>query len=195
MLKNNMNPFKVMIITCWILLILAFICKLFGANWFEPSIDNAKFIKFCNWLDNHWQIYIISTLVYVPATYLIYLTITKQYAYKDLWTCILLIPCSYLKDGNYILIILGFILELIVIAIIPMIKLKHKDKLRILFILDLIFMFQLMSNITKIYTWNLKNTSSLVSIILSIDYYILIILMYLYSIKEVKKNEMGNSIV
>jgi len=180
------NQYKVMIITCWILLGLAFICKLLGANWFEPSVDSEKFIKFCKWLDNHWEVYILTTAVYIPATYLPYLAITEQKMFKDFWVCLILLPCSWLKDQTFILIILGFILELTVLVIIPMFKLKCKKKIRILVGLVLISIFQIISTLTKIWTWHLANQTILIELLVSIDYYIMIVLYFLYSLKKGK---------
>lgn len=178
------DPYKVLIITCWILLILALLCKLFGANWFEPAVDSNRFTKTCEWLDKHWEVYIITTAVYIPATYLPYLAMTEQRLFKDSWVCIILLPCSYLKDQSNFLLILGFILELTVLVIIPMLKLKCKKKLRVLVGLLLISLFQLISIATRLWTWNLSNQTLLVDLIMSIDYYIMLILYFLYTLKR-----------
>ena len=185
------KAFLVVIITCWILLVLALICKLFGANWFTPAIDSERFINFCTWLDNHKVVYIIvATIFYVPSTYLYYLAVTNQKFGKDLWIILLFIPCAYLKSNsaNKILLIIGFILEVIFLIVIPLLKLKGKQKFRVLIGLGLATVFQLISILTRLYTWNLANKGALVGIIFNIDYYIMLILCYLH-IRYAEKNK------
>ena len=174
----------VVIITCWILLILALIAKLFGAKWFTPMFDSQSFIDFCTWIDNHKIVYlIIATLFYIPSTYLYYLAVTQQNVGKDLWIILLFIPCSYLKSNqnNKVLLILGFVIEFLVIILIPLLKLKGKKKFRVLIGVLFLVAFELITIFTRIYTWNLVNKGSLVGIILNIDYYIMVLLYYLHN--------------
>ena len=42
---NKFNKLSVLIVTCWILLLIALTLKLFGLNWFEPATDNQTFIN------------------------------------------------------------------------------------------------------------------------------------------------------
>ena len=178
----NKRAFLVVIIACWVLLILALIVKLFGVNWFTPAIENERFVSFCNWLDNHRAVYIIiATILYIPSTYLYYLAVTNQKIGKDLWVIILFSPCAFLKSdsSNKVLLIIGFVIEFAIMIIIPLLKLKGKQKFRVLIGVALLIAFQLISNFTKISDWNLANKGSLVGMILTIDYYIMIILYYL----------------
>ena len=185
------KAFLVVIITCWILLVLALICKLFGANWFTPAIDSESFINFCAWLDNHKIVYIIvATILYMPSTYLYYLAVTNQKIGKDWWILFLFIPCAYLKSNsaNKVLLVIGIVLEILTIIVIPLLKLKGKEKWRILIGLVCLIVFQLISILTRMFTWNLANKGALVGIIFNIDYYIMLILYYLH-IRYVKKSK------
>lgn len=171
------NKYKVMITSCWVLLIICFVLKIFGANWFEPVLTDGNFVEFCNWLDNNWAKYIFSSIVYVPSSYLVYLCLTKQKLGKDLWLIILLIVSSILK-WNFVII--STVIELSTMILIPLIKGKFKNILWVLIGNLLIILLQLVSLFTRTLGFNLSSDSMLIGFIMQIDYYIMIILYYLY---------------
>lgn len=179
------NIYKVLIESCWILLIFCFALKLLFGNLFAISVESQNFIAFCEWLDTHWLKYIIATIVYVPSTYIFYLCLTKQKIFKDLWIIILLIFSSLIKwRFEYI----GVIIDLFVGIFYPLIKGKGKNWKWILIGNITIVLFQQVSLLTKNLGHHLESTSMLIGLVYSIDYYIMLVLYYLYIIqrKELK---------
>lgn len=171
------NIYKVLIESCWILLIFCFALKLLFGNLFAISVESQNFIAFCEWLDNHWLKYIIATIVYVPSTYIFYLCLTKQKLFKDWWIILLLLPNSYFKDNIYYL---GLGIDLFVGIVYPIIKGKGKTWKYVLFGNVLIFGFQLISLLTKNIGFYIDNSSMLIGLIYQVDYYIMLVLYYLY---------------
>lgn len=176
------DKYKILIISSWIVLIICFAIKLFGGNWFEVMVENQNFINACNWLDSNLiALYSISTLTYCASMYLIYLSLTKQKIKSDLWILLVMLPGSILKG---FVPILGLIIDISIWFLIPLIKYKFKNWKRVIIGNILIVAFQLISLFIRNIGWNLDNQSSLLSLIMMIDYYIMIILYYLYTNRE-----------
>lgn len=176
--KCKNNHIFALICSFWLVLIIYFIVKLLGGNYFNVICENQKFIDFCNWLDNSWMKFVVSTIVYCFGNYTIYLAITKQRYFKDYWVILILLPASIVK---YYFGAIGMIFDLLSLIIIPLIKSKGKLWLRIIVGIILICLFQQLSLITKDIGNYMPSESVLVSSILTIDYYVMIILYYLYS--------------
>ena len=174
---NEKQKYETLIISCWVVLIACFLIKIFGGNWFEIICENQNFINICEWLDGSWVKYIVATLVYASSSYLIYLCLTKQKLLDDWWILLILIPAPLLKDK---IAILGWLIDISVWIVIPLIKGKFKNWLYVLIGIALIIAFQFISLLTKNITINLTNEPSLVALIMQVDYYIMIILYYLY---------------
>ena len=174
---NEKQKYETLIISCWVVLIACFLIKIFGGNWFEIICENQNFINICEWLDRSWVKYIVATLVYAPSSYLIYLCLTKQKLLDDWWILLILIPAPLLKDK---IAILGWVIDILVLILLPLIKGKFKNWLYLLIGIGLTFAFQLVSLLTKNITINLTNEPSLIALIMQVDYYIMIILYYLY---------------
>lgn len=172
------NKYKTLIISCWVVLIACFLIKIIGASNFEIVSTNDNFIKICNWIDKSWVIYVVATLVYVPSTYIMYLCFTKQKLFNDWWIILLLLPASLLKNK---IAVIGWIIDLSVLIVIPLIKGKFKNGLYVLFGNILIIAFQFISLLTKNINFHLTNEPTLIALIMQIDYYIMIILYYLYT--------------
>lgn len=180
------NKYKVLITSCWVLLTVCLAIKLFGAELFTIVCENEKFIRFCDYLDNNVvPKYIFATILYIPSTYLIYLSMVKKKIGEDWWLCLIALPCSVCK--GYVPI-LGTVLELSITILIPLLRTKFKVWRRIIVGLVLIFGFQIISLVTKdIGGLYLNDDSMLICSILLIDYYIMVGLYYLYSNrKEIK---------
>lgn len=180
------NKYKVLIMSCWALLAVCLVIKLFGAELFTIVCENEKFIRFCDYLDEHIIAkYVFSTILYIPATYLVYLAMVKREVPKDWFVIILCIPCSFMK-ANYPII--GMIYELILMIVLPLVTTKGKRWKQIILGVALVFVFQIISmlirNIGELYIYN-ENT--VIGYMLLIDYYIMVGLYYLYSNrKEIK---------
>lgn len=171
------DKYKLLIVSCWVVLIACFLIKILGGNWFEIICENENFINICDWLDGSWFKYVVATLVYAPSSYLIYLCLTKQKLLDDWWILLILIPAPLLKDK---IAILGWVIDLFVLLLMPLIKGKFKNWLHVLVGNVLLIGFQFVSLLMKNININLTNEPSLFALIMQIDYYIMIILYYLY---------------
>lgn len=181
------NKYKTLIISCWVVLIVCFLIKIIDPSNFEIICNNDNFIKVCEWLDNSWAKYIVSTLFYVPSVYIIYLAMTNQKIGDDKFLLLVLLPVSYLK-ANFTTI--GLIIDIFIWFILPLLKFKFKNWKRVLLGNVLILAFQFISLMTRNIGGYLLPDSLLTSIIVSIDYYIMLVLYYLYTRRECEKHGM-----
>ena len=176
------TPFrlKVLIIVCWIAYITCLIIKLCGGNRFEIATSNETFIAICEYIDNNlWLKAAICSIFYVISAYLIYLCLTKQKLFKDWWMIFVLFAFSLINiyfNNTYV----NIIISLITLILIPIIRNKGKHRFYVIIGCLLVFLFQLISLITRNIGWNLDNQSTLVGMIFQIDYYIMLIIYYLY---------------
>ena len=173
---------KILLYACWAVLIAYFLIKMLGGNYFEIACENERFIAFCNWLDNNLVAkLVISTITTTTSNYLIYLSITKQKIGKDWWIILLCLPISIIK--HYISV-LGLIMDLSIMILIPLLKYRFKNILRVIIGNVLVLLFQVISLITKNIGLSLPTEYSLIALIYMIDYYLMIILYYLYTHKK-----------
>lgn len=189
---DKLKILKRLIIVIWITLIACFIIKMFGGNYFEIFTTNEKFIKISNYIDNHlfikYTIYLIINLI-TNTLYLLAVCGKKRFTIKQLLIIFpILITFYFLKLWNSKI---GLVTDLLQAFILPLFFIKFKKWYRIPigFILD--FIFQLITLLTK--NLGLINISIeesfLINIIWCIDYYIMLIIMYLYSIQLQLKKE------
>lgn len=178
------DKYKVLIISCWSLLLVCFAINLFGANLFDIVCENKKFIKLCNYIDNSmfWKISINCVIALILDS-LTLLAIMKYKMYSKTLGLIV-IPMIILSSIFYwYLPILKTILEIIFMIVIPLIyKVNWK---RIGLGMILIILFQQISLFTKnIGGIFLDSNNTLISFIMYIDVFIMLMLYYLYANKE-----------
>lgn len=194
-----MNKKKVLtrlIVLCWLTLIICFVVKLLFGNYFAIELNNEKLIIISNFIDDNIWIKNIIYLIINLFTDMIYLLIVcdrNSFSKKQLIILILILIVLYIPKifNNEMLSIIG---DCIQAFILPIFFLKPKKWYRIPlgFILDL--GFQYLSLITKnIGLKDVSNENFFIAIIFMIDYYIMLILIYLYCNqfrikKEVKNN-------
>lgn len=178
------NPCKVLIKTCWCLLIICCFIKLLGFNLFEPIATDKNFILVCNFIDNNVIVkYILYCIIAIFLHSLCILAILKQKFYdkKQIFIYIpLIITMSLISWYNStISTILNFLFYLL-----PIFK-QPKKWYRSIIGIALILLFQIISIITKnIGLWNLNEESAFVTLILQIDAVIMSLLYYLYNNKD-----------
>ena len=176
------NPFKVLIITCWILLLLCCIAKLFGANWFIASTNNQNFLDFCKYIEETFWFYIFTAIFNIVTCGIYYMAVLKQNK-PDLRWLIPLIIYAILKSIFYKQKILFFILDFVMTLGLPLL-LDHKRWLWIIIGVALTFAFQYISMFLKLDNYNIFSENAFVSMVLSIDYIIMLLLYWLYSIRN-----------
>lgn len=183
------NPFKVLIIICWILLILCCVAKLFGANWFIASTDNQRFIDVCNYIDEtKWLRFILRMSLNIFSCSLYYMAILKEkkLTLNSLKWLIPLVIYATLKNIFSDMLTLFIILDFIMMLGLPI--LIKRDKETIIWTIVgcvLTTLFQLISMWLKLDKYSRFDEVTLVNLILNIDYYIMMILFWLYRIRKV----------
>ena len=178
------DHYKILIRTSWVVLICCSLIKIFGGNYFEIAVQNEKFISICNYVDNNlWLKKILAAIMYMVSTYT-YLCIALKEKHIKLKHSLLLMPLMFTKTflGWYYPIV-AFILDIFILFIIPVIINKKLKWNIISFIL--LNVFQLISLLTKNFSIdNFNNNLFLVQTIYQIDFYIMLILYYLYTFKK-----------
>ncbi len=200
-----MKAVKRAIILCWIMLIVCFIIKLFGGNWFEIICNNEHFVYVCNYLDKHLiPNYAIAFVLYISSTYLVVCAccLTSKPNLKQFFLIIIVIFVVWATQ--FITMTVKSILEIIMFLLLPFFvsclsigfnnwktALKGNWYKGIIGYV-LVLLFQLLSLITKNIGIKITDSSTLITFILMIDYYIMVMLYYLYVLLKTKKEKNKN---
>lgn len=181
---SKMKVLRKGIFISWGILILCMIVKLLGGNYFEIAVNNKNFISVCNFIDNSFILkYGLRYLSYLFVMMTISLAlIDRKTSKKDRLIWILILIC--ITSTRAINLYLGSILDILYFIVLSYIY--DKKILKGAFAPLLMTIFQSISLITRNLGIQVVESNSLTEIILSIDYYIMIILYYLYS--EVRRS-------
>ena len=178
------DRYKTLIISCWAVLLCCFVVKLLGGNFFEIVCENEKFIKFCEYCNTGIMYWVISIIAYTFSGTITFMAICKTEKPKLLFiicnVLFTIIKLIFINFSQYM-----FIVELIYFIIVPIIYNKKFWKRAIIGEI-LVIIFQVISLIIKNVGIKIINNDLLIGLIFSIDYYIMLILYWLYSIKEEK---------
>lgn len=176
---------KRMIILCWVILAVCFVVKIFGGKFFNIVVNNERFISVCNYIEYTFWYYIVGFVFYYANGLFILLAmkreltlIDKELLFYSLFTIILFaIQYAFKYIGFLEISIIITIIRCIIIPILVF-KVKIKDVI-VINIFDIVF--QLTSSFVK--NIDITNTiyeTAMVGLIFLIDYYIMILLLYLY---------------
>lgn len=187
-LKFYSSPYGMLIVVSWAVLLLCLIIKLFGGNWFELWWENKNFINFCNYVETKtWLKMVIACLISLITTYpLIAIIYNKnKFSKKGIILYVLIVVVKSII-GWYIPII-STILDVIVLIIIPFIITKNWK--RILVANVFVILMQLISILLRNVSFVFNHQNTLIqNYLIQIDYYIMILLFYLYTFKR-KENK------
>ena len=176
------------IITCWVLLIICFIVKICGGNFFNISCNNARFVNFCNYIDKTIIKYVMYYISFITQTILMYRLInpigfvTKRKHILFLIICSV-IWCLKLLIENINLKIPLFLLDIIdLIAMFVLLYSFTKKFKRTIIAIMLLFIFTFISAITKnIGLSGVITDSYFITTCFIIDMYIMLILACKYA--------------
>lgn len=187
----NKRVLKTCIIICWCLLAACMIFKLCGSRVFEIAVTNQRFIDACNWLDGDgiYAKYILAGVMSITSTTL--LMLSASFTSKPNWKQMVLILCSVIPIWfvKVFFAKIGFILDCISIIVVPAIISKKWWAGFVGLILNVAFQVASMY-IRGIDVANIFATNTILSLIFSIDYHIMIALYYMYTIAiKTKKKE------
>lgn len=198
-MKNLISKFKafygttygMLIVISWVVFLICLIIKLLGGNWFELSTDNTRFIAFCNFVDNtQWLKMILACCIYLITTLPVLLILLNEPKLKPR-NCAIFIPLMICKSVvSWYSVVISYILDFVIIILLPLILKRFKNWKIVIFGNILVFVFQcitlLTRNIGVKMGFNINNTF-LVQMIFQIDYYLMILLFYLYYFKNKNK--------
>lgn len=175
------NKYKVLIISCWSLLIVCCLFKLFGANIFIVGVEEGNFKLVCEFINNNIIIRsICNILMNIIGSGFYYMAVLKDKRPRLKWFMPLIVY-AILKQvfrENYSSIF--FILDFGMTIGLPII-INYKKWKSILLGCLLTLIFQILSMFLKLDNFVMFDENFLIGTILSIDYYIMLILYYLYS--------------
>lgn len=183
------------IVTCWILLAICLIIKIFGGNFFNIVCENEKVIWLCNYIDNSWIYSLIAYFTFTSTSLMLLLIIRddKRFFTKNTllfwifvslyWVFKLMIELGYIIINIHIITVLDLVILFVALWI------ASKHPIRSLCVIILMYVFTFASVFIK--STGISNSvsdSALVGLIFLLDYYIMLTLTLLYSIK-MKKEE------
>lgn len=187
------------------MLIACFIIKLAGGNWFEVAFNNKHFISICQYIDTHLVLnYLIAFPIYAIPAFIAYMacSMTTKPNIKQflLMFCFIIVSWASQFISPYIKFILealGFVIIPFCVQMLNKNRLPWKQTLKRTWYLGFIgctltFIFQVLSLITKNIGLRLVEENSLLSWILMIDYYLMVVLYFLYVKLKQKKEEQAN---
>lgn len=186
---NNQEKMKLLkrtIYLCWGALILCFIVKLLGGNYFEIIATNEKFISLCDWLEYHGLNDVIKAVFYCFNLGIL-ISIFSRSEFKSFTLKFFIISIciiSWVIKRQFALI--GAVIETALMLILPMfISKEKKSKTFVASIIGylLVNVLQLVSLFVKNIDSMIVKENFIIGLIFQIDYYIMIILYYLYYVK------------
>lgn len=187
----NKKAIKTCIIICWCLLAICMIFKLCGSKVFEIAVTNQRFIDVCNWLDGKgiYAKYVLAGVMSITSTTI--LMLSASFAPKPNCKQLTLILCTVIPVWFVKVFFskIGFILDCVSIIVIPAIISKKWWAGFVGLILNILFQVASMY-IRGLDVGNIFATNTILSLIFSIDYYIMIALYFMYTIAiKTKKKE------
>ena len=187
------DKLKYAIIASWCVLAFCFIIKLLGSNVFVFVCTNEKVIALCNFIDKTFLLYITNFALFYFGTFYYYKAVLKEKVLtrRTKYIHLVLLGQYFIKLLIQFLIpaeaqlLLVLIFDTTIFILAPII-LKRDVWKRALFGIVLLYDFQLVSMFIRNLGIHFAVSSTLLVAMFSIDYYIMILLYYFYSIKEKK---------
>lgn len=178
------------IITCWVLLIICFIVKICGGNFFNISCDNEMIISICEFIDKSFVKHILHFVMFIFSSYMLIKIVNPEIKFKSKQNIISfilliivfiikkLIEFKIIKLPIWVIDISDFMLLFIILF------LNSRKVLKSIIAILLLFVFTLISTLTKNIGFSQIITDSfLINSVFMIDYYIMLVLTALYSKK------------
>lgn len=183
------NKYGSLIYVSWLVLIGCFVVKIFGLNIFELGSENSILVRICDFIDeNMWLKMVLANIICLISSYFILCIMlnTKRLNVKQLIVFLpLLIAKSLISWYNsFISLILDIIIMLGITTIF------NKNFLRNIVCFSLVLGFELITIMLRNLSFDF-NTSNcfLKQVLYQIDYYIMILLFYLYNFRKEKNKE------
>ena len=190
------DKYKVLIISCWAVLIVYCLIKVLGGNYFELMSSSDNFIAISSYIDNHiWLKRTIACINTIITGYLVLCAVIKEKYLKWYYT-IIFVVLSIIKsliqwDYKFI----GYIIDIIGMIIFPILinnKMRWFSRItRPIAGSALMLSFQFLSMfLANIALFKFNALGTLEALLYSLEIYFCIILYYLYA-NNGKENKDG----
>ena len=173
---------KITIIVCWIVLGLFWCLKLFGGNFFELIVGNDNFIKFSNLAQSGILRYVLSLITISISNYLFIGAITQQFSFKgkNLYVVIFCIVSMWFITNFVEVPIIKMFYGYAIFVIIGIVSQQGYKRLFGLLAIVSELTFTILSLLIRNMSIDVQS-NYMMTVILSIDVYIMVALYYLYS--------------
>ena len=172
---------KITIVLCWLSLFSFWAIKLFGGNWFEIMVENENFVKFSKTVETTWLRYVSIFITTAISNHLTFCAIAERFALKGkqlaflitsdiaIWFVVSFVNIELLKMYFAYILIVSFSL------------IYQKGWKKIYGFMAIVFetIFTLISMLTRNIPIELVY-SFFIGAILSIDFYLMYAIYYLY---------------
>ena len=191
------KKYKALITSCWVMLFACWLFTIITIKYIPIWCENEKFIEVCSFIDNNIVIDLITRFLmyYFNWLFIIYAVLRKPIKHK-LWLWSLIIFGFWLLKTIFIEIPIINYLDFAMV--IPLIIAQPKKWYRAIIGIALFFVFSLLCSLIKIGVFDNDIFSmfpTALTIIYSIDIYIICILYYGYEMKGEISNEQQISIL
>ena len=183
------TTYGMLIVLSWVVLLICLIIKLLGGNWFELGTDNEKFIAFCEYVDTNQVLKrILACIIYLFTTLPILCILLNEQKLKPR-NCAIFIPLMICKSiVSWYSVVISYILDFVIIILLPLILCRLKNWKMVVFGNILVFAFQCILLVIRNLSGILNNFESFTEqAIIQLDYFLMILLFYLYYFKNNKK--------
>lgn len=179
--------YKRALITCVIMFFCSIILKLFGASWFDLNTDVPILMKIDEIVMNNYLLSVLYSWIFMFINfYLVTIICVKKHSGKELIvnTMVLSFICLGLKycfmdKFTYIL----FLIDILFLFINCRISTDDFDLKEFLLVLLLNFLYQFFSLFIRSLGYQVSYYGLVNSVLLNLDYYIALIITYLYLMK------------
>lgn len=181
---DKVKYLKRVIAISWLALLVCFLIKIFGGNFFVIMCENERFIAVCEYADNNfWANYLISCLYCFVSLYFFTLAILQKAKFSQTQLIVAIITVLIGTLIKIYSVSWGWVFDIWQMGLMPMLFLgKHfKRYLRILIGVALLLLFQVLSLVTKDLGITTLGNSILIEAIFTIDVFIMEVLYFSYS--------------
>lgn len=181
-IKTYIHITKTTIIMCWIALFVFWAIKLFGGNFFEIAVQNENFLRFSEKVETTWLKYLVSFVTIALSNYMTLGAVCQKLYFRGkqsivVWLSIIsmLVVANFIEI-DFLKMWYGYILTFLI----PLFyQVRYRKLLGLLAVV-----FDLGFSIISMFVRNIPfvvSSNYMISMIMSIDIYLMICLYYLYS--------------
>lgn len=173
---------NITIVICWVSLLSFWTIKLMGGNWFEVVVTNQNFIAFSNFVQNTWAKYVVSFITILMVNHFRFCVVNQGFFVRKSHTVLFLLSsASMWAVSNFVTIdAIQVLYGYIVIVLYGVFVQKSYKRLWGLLCVALEFLFSTISILVRNVPLEVSSDYVL-SLMLSIDVYIMYALYYLYT--------------